>query len=120
MRRRPVRKVEHHFVDVTPTPSFRRIIGFDDRVPGCAKMFCGVSIWRLIAAPDMAAGAADPQMQLGVTQFQAFFTPGSARNNVTNFRKMIVKNCHALLPCSPFVRPCSLGGDTWWRCAEVT
>jgi hypothetical protein len=50
-------------------------------------MFCGVPIWRLIAAPDMAAGAADPRMQPGVSQFQAFFTPGGARNNVTNFRE---------------------------------
>src|SRR4030081_346867 len=111
MRRRPVRKVEHHFVDITPTPSFRRIISFDDRVPGCAKMFGGVSVWRLIAAPDMAAGAADPQVQPGVAQFQAFFAPGSTRNNVTNFHQMFAKKRHglSLLACSP----CSPGRDPW-------
>ena len=73
MRGRPARKIEHYFVDVTPAPPFRRIIGLDDRVFCRVKMFCSVSIWRLIAATDMAAGATDPQMQPGVTRFQTFF-----------------------------------------------
>src|SRR6201996_185651 len=84
MRGRPARKIEHHFIDVTPAPSFRRIIGLDDRVPGCGKMFCCVPIWRLIAATDMAAGATDPQMQPGVTRFQAFLTPRRARNDIAD------------------------------------
>ncbi len=72
MRCRSARKIEHHFLDVTPAPPFRRIIGLDDRVPGRVKMFCCVPIWRLITAPDMAAGTADPQMQPRVTRFQTF------------------------------------------------
>src|ERR1700686_2881430 len=84
MRCRPPRKIEHHFIDVTPAPPFRRIIGLDDRVPGRVKMFCCVPIWRLIAATDMATGAADPQMQPGVTRFQAFLTPRRARNDVAD------------------------------------
>src|ERR1700686_5154362 len=75
MRGRPARKIEHHFIDVTPAPPFRRIIGLNDRVPGRVKMFCCVPVWRLIAATDMATGAANPQMQPGVTRFQAFLTP---------------------------------------------
>jgi hypothetical protein len=69
MRCGSARKIEHYFVDVTPAPPFRRIIGFDDRVFCRVKMFCSVSIWRLIATTDMATAAADPQMQPGVTQF---------------------------------------------------
>src|SRR6202140_1817357 len=84
MRCRPARKIEHHFIDVTPAPTFRRIVGLDDRVPGRVKMFCSVPVWRLIAATDMATNAADPQMQPGVTGFQAFLTPRRARNNVAD------------------------------------
>jgi len=100
MRRRPVRKIEHHFVNVTPAPSFRRIIGFDDGVPCCAKMFCSMSIWRLIAATNMAAGTADTQVQPGVAQFQAFFTPQSTRKNIADSRDMFARCGHALLPRS--------------------
>jgi hypothetical protein len=99
MRRRPARKIEHHFIDVTPAPPFRRIIGLDDRVPGRVKMFCCVPIWRLIAATDMAAGATDPQMQPGVTRFQAFLAPRRARNNVADCREMFAKYRHIFL-CS--------------------
>src|ERR1700737_625491 len=107
MRRRPVREIEHHFVDVTPPPSFRWIIGFDDRVPGRAKMLCGVSIWRLIAATDMAAGPADAQMQPGVAQFQAFLTPRSARNDV-----------YRILPCRSSALPFAEARHISWRGAE--
>ena len=62
MRRRPVRKIEYDFVEVAPAPVFRRIIGFDDRVLRHAEMFRGMSIWRLVAATDMTAAAADAQM----------------------------------------------------------
>jgi hypothetical protein len=84
MRGGPARKIEHHFIDVTPAPTFGRIIGLDDRVPGRVKMFCCVPIWRLIAATDMAAGSADPQMQPGVAKFKTFLTPWRAWNNVAD------------------------------------
>jgi hypothetical protein len=100
MWRRPVRKIEHDFVDVTPAPPFRRIIGFDDRVPGCVKMFCRVPIWRLVAATNMTTAAADAQMQPCVAQFQAFFTPKGTRNNVADCRDVFAIYCHAFLPRS--------------------
>jgi hypothetical protein len=80
MRCMSARKIEHYFVDVTPAPPFRWIKGFDDGEPGRVKMFCCVPIWRLIAATDMAAGSADPQMQPEVAQFKTFLT----RNNVAD------------------------------------
>lgn len=100
MRCGSTRKIEHYFVDVTPAPPFWRIVGLDDRVPGRVKMFCRVPVWRLIAATDMATGAANPQMQPRVTQFQAFLTPQSARNNVTDCREMFAKYRHVFLPRS--------------------
>jgi hypothetical protein len=84
MRCLAARKIEHDFVYVTPAPPLRWIKGFDDRVPGRMKMFCSVPIWRLIATTDMATAAADPQMQPGVAQFQTFFAPRGARNNVAD------------------------------------
>jgi hypothetical protein len=97
MRRLPVRKVEHDLVDVTPTPPFRRIIALDNRVIGGAKMLGGVFVWRLVAATHMTTGAADPQMQPGVTQFQALFTARSARNDIADTSDMFAMGCHALL-----------------------
>ena len=63
----------------------------------------GVAAGRVVAAADVPAAEADPQMQPAVAQFQAFFAPGSAWNNVTNFHEMFAKNCHALplLACPP-------------------
>jgi len=63
-------------------------------------MFCSVPIWRLITATDMAAAATDPQMQPGVAQFQTFFAPKGARNNVTDCREMFAKYRHVFLPRS--------------------
>jgi hypothetical protein len=103
MRCLSARKIEHYFVYIAPAPPFRWIKGFDDRVPGGVKMFCRVPIWRLIAATDMAAGAAYPQMQPGVTRFQAFLTPRRARNNVADCREMFAKYRHVFLP--PFALP---------------
>jgi hypothetical protein len=98
MRRRPIRKIEHDFVDVTPTPSFGRIIGFDDRMPGRMEMLGRVPAWRLIAAADMAASPADAQMQPGLTYFQALFAPEGTRKNVADPYKMPTKLRHTLLP----------------------
>jgi hypothetical protein len=97
MRCLSARKIEHYFFYVTPAPPFRWVKGFDDRVPGRVKMFCRVPIWRLVAATDMATGAADPQMQPGVTQFQTFFAPQGARNNVTD----VCKYRHVFLTRNP-------------------
>jgi hypothetical protein len=54
-------------------------------------MFCGMSIWRLVAATNMAAGAADTQVQPGVAQSQAFFATRRARNNVADACEMFTK-----------------------------
>src|SRR3954454_17923575 len=63
VRRLAVRQVEHHLVDVAPAPAFRRIIALDDGMSGRVKMFRRVPVWRIVAAADMAATPANPQMQ---------------------------------------------------------
>jgi hypothetical protein len=121
VRRRPLRKIEQHFVDVTPAPPFRGIIGLDDRVLGGAKMFCGMSVGRLIAATDMTATAADTQMQPGVAQFQAFFTPQSAWKNVADLREMFTEYCHAVRPRCLSPRPGTSRGEVlrWLRPSKL-
>src|SRR3977135_1305348 len=54
MRRRAAAKVQTNFIDIAPSPPFRRIVAFDDRMAGLAKMLGGVTVWRAVAAADMA------------------------------------------------------------------
>jgi hypothetical protein len=51
-------EIEHQFIDVAPSPSFGRVVAFDDRMARPLKVFCGVTVRRAVAAADMAAGPA--------------------------------------------------------------
>src|ERR1700686_1366681 len=62
-------------IGCTPVPPFRWTIGLDDRMPGCAKMFCRVSIGRLIAATDMAAGNSSSLSRPGHSELTAIKAP---------------------------------------------
>ena len=62
MRRDAIAEVEEDLVDIAPAPAFRRIVALDDRMAGRVEMLGGVAVGRLVAAADMAAGAAEPQM----------------------------------------------------------
>src|SRR3981081_2936557 len=62
MRRRATAKVQTNFIDIAPPPPFRRIVAFDDGMAGLAKMLGGVTVWRAVAAADMAARPAEAQM----------------------------------------------------------
>ena len=55
-------RVEEHLVDVAPAPAFGRVIALDDRMPGGVEMLGGVACSGIVAAADMAAGPAEPQM----------------------------------------------------------
>ena len=56
-----IRQIEHHFVDVAPPPALGRIVAFDDRMAGGVKMLGRMPVRRLVATPDMSAGAAEPR-----------------------------------------------------------
>jgi hypothetical protein len=99
MQRRAVRKIEHDFIDETPAPPFRRIIGFDDRVLRRMEMFwsfCSVSIWRLIAAADHRYGrhadAATARPSSGILH-----TPARSVQQ----RRGFVRHACNTLPCTP-------------------
>src|SRR5665213_2285910 len=58
--RRLVGEIDEGLLHVAPAPAFRRIVTLDDGMAGSMKMLGGVSVRRVIAAADMAAGSAQP------------------------------------------------------------
>jgi hypothetical protein len=55
LRRSAVGEIEKDLVHIAPSPSFRRIVAFDDRVSGRMEMFGGVTIRRVVATADVTA-----------------------------------------------------------------
>ena len=82
LRCRPIPEIEGRFVDVAPAPALRRIVALDDRMPGGVEVGGGVPAGRLVAAADMAAGAADPQMQPLASALQALLAAERTRRDV--------------------------------------
>jgi hypothetical protein len=55
--------ISHHcFVHVTPTPIFPRLKRLDYRVPAAVKVLPCMPMRRGVAAADVTAGQAHPQM----------------------------------------------------------
>src|SRR5580698_2679343 len=77
-------KIEHHFIDVAPSPTLRRIVALDDGMPGRMKVFRRVAVRRVVATSDMSARAADPEMNPNVGRLQTFFAAERARSDVVN------------------------------------
>src|SRR3954470_5881903 len=55
-------EAHHRFVDVAPAPVFAGLGGADDRVAGVLMVGGGVFADRVVAAADVAAGLAHPQV----------------------------------------------------------
>src|SRR5260370_33440454 len=79
-----VRQIEQDFIDKTPAPSFRRIVALDDRMLGGVEMLGRVPVGRIVAAADVAARAADPQMQPLAATLEAFLAAERARRHAAN------------------------------------
>jgi hypothetical protein len=77
-------EVEHDLVDVAPAPVFRRIVAFDDRVSGLRKMRAGMAVGRLVAATDVTATPAQPKMDPGRSDGQAFLATEGTGNHCTD------------------------------------
>ena len=84
LRRGAVGEIEPYLVDVAPSPSFWRIVAFNDWVSGRMKMLGGVAIRGVVATTYMPAGAAEPQMHPNRSRFQAFLAAACARRHVAN------------------------------------
>src|SRR4051812_14183086 len=78
LRRDLAAQVEHHLVNIAPAPAFGRIISLDNGMPATVEMSGGMLAARLVAAADMAATAADPQVKPFPTQLEAFLAAFAA------------------------------------------
>src|SRR5690242_16938873 len=65
---------QHHFVHVAPAPILARLGGADDRVPDGLEVRRRVLALGVVAAADVAAGLAHPQMDPPHPERQALFT----------------------------------------------
>ena len=82
MRGHPIGQVEIHLVDIAPPPAFGWVITFDDRMSGLVEVLGRMAIWGIVAAADMAAGAADAQMHPPGPGLEALLAAVRARRDV--------------------------------------
>src|SRR5262249_57026136 len=98
LRRRVVAEIERHLVDVAPPPALGRIVALDDRVMRLAIVRRGVTMRRVVAAADVAAAPAEPQMHPGRAPSEALLAAERARLDLANARHVIASFAHRLLP----------------------
>jgi hypothetical protein len=87
-------KLEHHLVDVTPTPVFIRLEGLDDRVVGRVEMLSGVLVLGRIAAANMPTFEAEAQVYPCVPDSQTILTTICARRDWSYLVKMCTLCSH--------------------------
>src|SRR5229473_4577917 len=113
MRRLSVRKIEQDFIDIAPAPAFRRIVALDDRMLGGVEVLGRVLVGGIVAAADMTAAAADPQMQPHAAALEAFLATKRARRDIADAGDVSAAFCHprALHQSAGFAasprKPCS-------------
>src|SRR5580658_5693231 len=108
LRRHMAVQVEHHLIDIAPAPAFRRIIAFNDGVLGMMEMFGGMLATRLVAAANMAAGAADAQVKPFPAQLETFLAAlGAGRDFLDRIQmraKIVLGHYSAAAFCSSAAR----------------
>jgi hypothetical protein len=65
---------DDYFIHVAPDPVLTRLDGAHEGVFGGVEVLCRVFVFGRIAAADVTAFEAEPQMDPPVAHFQAFFT----------------------------------------------
>src|ERR1700730_11030657 len=97
MRGLALRQIEEHLIDVAPAPALGRIVSLDHRMAGGVKMLGRVLVGGIVAAADMAAAAADPQMQPFAAALQAFLAAERARRDAADAGNVGAALCHGRL-----------------------
>jgi hypothetical protein len=87
-----------HLVNVAIAPVLARLEGFDDRMPGCIEVLRGVFILARIAAADVSATAAQPQVHPRIARPQTIFAAPRARRDFTDLIKVRTSWIHCDLP----------------------
>jgi hypothetical protein len=78
LRRGVAVQIDPDDIDITPTPTFRRIVALDDRVSGGAKMLPRVLPGGIITAANVTAVPTNPQMHPRASAFKALLTASRA------------------------------------------
>jgi hypothetical protein len=86
--------LEHHLIDVTPTPVFAWLKGLNNGVIGRVEMLCSMFVFRGITAAHMSTGETEAQMDPTVTYFQAILAASCAGGDIPYLVEMRTLFCH--------------------------
>lgn len=82
-------KVQFQVVDVAPAPSLAGLERLHDRVLSAVEVLGGVFVFRRVAATDMAALQAQPQVHPAVTRLQTLFAALGVRSDLLDLVEML-------------------------------
>ena len=85
-------------IHIAPEPVLSGLKRFYDRVFGGVEMFCGMLVFGTVAAPNVTAGQAEPQVHPCVTHLQALFAARAARHHFLNLLNMSAGRRHLIAP----------------------
>jgi hypothetical protein len=74
-----------HFIHVTPAPVLARLKGLHHGMLGLMKVLGGVFVFGRVAAADMSANEAFPQVNPGIAHLQALLAAFAAGLDLANF-----------------------------------
>src|SRR6266568_2691418 len=86
--RRLRERLNRDLVDVTPSPVLARLERSHNRVLGLSEVLRGVFVLRGVAAADVTANLAEPQMNPGIPHLQALLTSVGVGRWVLNLVKV--------------------------------
>jgi hypothetical protein len=84
MRRLAARKIDHHFVHITPAPPLWWIVPLDYGMSGLVKVLGRMAVRRIVTTPYMPANAAESKVHPLRPHPQALFAPQSTWGNLHN------------------------------------
>jgi hypothetical protein len=95
LRRRVAVQIDRNLVDIAPSPAFRRIVALNDRMSSGVKMLPRVLAGRLVAAANVTAVPADPQMHPFAPGFKALLAASCAGLDLHNGVDVGTLSAHA-------------------------
>src|SRR5947199_1405817 len=112
-------KVEHHLVEVAPPPPFGGVVALDDGVAARVEVLRGVAVRRVVAAADVAAGPAEPQVHPPGTCLQALLAAARAGRHLAD--RVVMGACfgHGILPYG-FATTCAWPASARKACSVAT
>src|SRR6185312_5365899 len=100
--RHAIGQIQRDFVHIAPSPSFGRIVAFDDGMSGRVEMPGSVAMRRGIATSHVATGPAQPQVDPRRTDLEALFAALCAGRHVADRVEMRTLIAHRSSPFTCF------------------